>query len=99
MGADVVHTLHAADTHETIEAAFQTLLDDTRRELAEQYLAQPGMTLLETAYLLGFADPSNFYRAFRRWFDATPSEYRARLGAEGEVLSDARTPACTTPTP
>lgn len=60
--------------------SFQHLLDDTRRELAEQYLAQPGMTLLQTAYLLGFADPSNFYRAFRRWFDATPSEYRTRLG-------------------
>ena len=77
--------------------SFQALLDDTRRELAEQYLAQPGMTLLETAYLLGFADPSNFYRAFRRWFDTTPSEYRARLGAGGEGLSDARTQACTTP--
>lgn len=87
--------------------SFQTLLDDTRRELAEQYLAQPGMTLLETAYLLGFADPSNFYRAFRRWFDATPSEYRARLGGVSEVgseaaidpLSDARTQACTAPGP
>ncbi|MGE8383563.1 MAG: helix-turn-helix transcriptional regulator, partial [Pseudomonas putida] len=79
--------------------SFQTLLDDTRRELAEQYLAQPGMTLLETAYLLGFADPSNFYRAFRRWFDATPSEYRARLGADAEVVSDARTPAYTAPAP
>jgi AraC-like DNA-binding protein len=59
--------------------SFQTLLDDTRRELAEQYLAQPTMTLLEIAYLLGFADPSNFFRAFRRWFDTTPGEYRARL--------------------
>jgi len=59
--------------------SFQQLLDDTRRELAEQYLAQPNLTLLETAYLLGFADPSNFFRAFRRWFDATPGEYRARL--------------------
>jgi AraC-like DNA-binding protein len=59
--------------------SFQTLLDDTRRELAEQYLAQPQMTLLEAAYLLGFADPSNFFRAFRRWFDTTPGEYRARL--------------------
>ncbi|OEC41880.1 AraC family transcriptional regulator [Pseudomonas sp. 1D4] len=58
---------------------FQQLLDDTRRELAEQYLAQPNLTLLEIAYLLGFADPSNFFRAFRRWFDATPGEYRARL--------------------
>lgn len=59
--------------------SFQQLLDDTRRELAEQYLAQPNLTLLETAYLLGFADPSNFFRAFRRWFAATPGEYRARL--------------------
>lgn len=53
--------------------SFQTLLDDTRRELAEQYLAQPNLTLLEIAYLLGFADPSNFFRAFRRWFDSTPA--------------------------
>lgn len=59
--------------------SFQQLLDDTRRELAGQYLAQPNLTLLEIAYLLGFADPSNFFRAFRRWFDATPGEYRARL--------------------
>lgn len=60
-------------------SSFQTLLEDTRRELALQYLAQPERSLLEIAYLLGFADPSNFFRAFRRWFDTTPGEYRARL--------------------
>lgn len=60
--------------------SYQQLLDDTRRELAEQYLGQVSLTLLEIAYLLGFADPSNFFRAFRRWFDETPGEYRARLG-------------------
>lgn len=59
--------------------SYQQLLDDSRRELAEQYLAQPNLTLLQISYLLGFADPSNFFRAFRRWFDATPGEYRARL--------------------
>ena len=59
--------------------SFQQLLDDTRRELVVQYLAQPNLTLLEIAYLLGFADPSNFFRAFRRWFASTPGEYRARL--------------------
>jgi AraC-like DNA-binding protein len=59
--------------------SFQQLLDDTRRELAQQYLAQASLSLLEVAYLLGFADPSNFFRAFRRWFGVTPGEYRAAL--------------------
>lgn len=60
--------------------SYQQLLDDTRRELAEQYLGQVDLTLLEVAYLLGFSDPSNFFRAFRRWFDETPGEYRIRRG-------------------
>lgn len=60
------------------QAAIEQLLDDTRRDMADQYLQQPGLTLLEVAYLLGFADPSNFFRAFRRWFGCTPNEYRAR---------------------
>ena len=47
-----------------------------------------------SAYLLGFADPSNFFRAFRRWFDATPGEYRVRL-LEASTISDAKTPECT----
>ncbi|PTS83603.1 AraC family transcriptional regulator [Pseudomonas sp. HMWF032] len=59
--------------------SYQQLLDDTRRELAGQYLGQANLTLLEISYLLGFSDPSNFFRAFRRWFDSTPGEYRARL--------------------
>ncbi|MDF3931833.1 AraC family transcriptional regulator [Pseudomonas citronellolis] len=59
--------------------SYQQLLDDTRRELAQQYLATPHMTLLEIAYLLGFSEPSNFFRAFRRWFGVTPGEYRERL--------------------
>lgn len=62
-------------------SSFQQLLDDTRRDLAVQHLAQPDLAPLEIAYLLGFADPSNFYRAFKRWFGVTPGEYRlaARL--------------------
>ena len=78
--------------------SFQTLLDDTRRELAEQYLAQPSMTLLEIAYLLGYADPSNFFRAFRRWFDVTPGEYRLRLLEAPAAVSDAKTPEYTAQT-
>ena len=54
------------------------MLDDTRRTLAEQYLARADLALLEVAYLLGFADPSNFFHAFKRWFAMTPGEYRAQ---------------------
>ncbi|WDU64091.1 AraC family transcriptional regulator [Pseudomonas poae] len=59
--------------------SFHRMLDDTRRDLARQYLTQPKLPLQEISYLLGFAAPSNFFRAFRRWFDTTPNEYRARL--------------------
>lgn len=62
--------------------SFQVLLDETRRELALQFLNQPQVTLLEIAYQLGFADSSNFFRAFRRWFNETPSEYRIRNAVE-----------------
>lgn len=59
--------------------SFQHLLDETRRELAMQFLRQKRMTLLEIAYLLGFADPSNFFRAFKRWFGMPPGQYREQF--------------------
>ena len=61
--------------------SFQQLLDETRRELAMQFLRQKRMTLLEIAYLLGFADPSNFFRAFKRWFGMPPGQFREQLMA------------------
>ena len=63
-------------------SSFQQLLDDTRRDLAVQHLAQPDLAPLEIAYLLGFADPSNFYRAFKRWYGVAPDAYRGRLAQE-----------------
>jgi AraC-like DNA-binding protein len=59
--------------------SFLQLLDDTRRELAEQYLGRLHLSLAQAAYLLGFADQSSFFRACRRWFDLSPGEYRSQL--------------------
>ncbi|WP_022961910.1 AraC family transcriptional regulator [Halopseudomonas pelagia] len=68
--------------------SFQQLLDETRRELAMQFLRQKRMTLLEIAYLLGFADPSNFFRAFKRWFGIPPGQYREQLLAAQSVTEE-----------
>jgi AraC-like DNA-binding protein len=59
--------------------SFQRLLDDTRRELAQQYLGQRDVSLADTAYLLGFSDQSSFFRAARRWFGNSPGHFRLRL--------------------
>jgi AraC-like DNA-binding protein len=75
-----VRTLHnrLADSDTT----YQHLLDRTRRELAEQYMRQQNISVSEVAYLLGFSDCSNFSRAFHRWTDQSPSDYRDATKAE-----------------
>ena len=59
--------------------SFAELLDNTRRELAGQYLSRLHLSLAQAAYLLGFADQSSFFRACRRWFDLSPGRYRSLL--------------------
>jgi AraC-like DNA-binding protein len=63
--------------------SFNQLVDDTRRDLARQYLGKSDLTLTEVAYLLGFADQSTFFRACKRWFDTSPGDYRSRLAKRG----------------
>lgn len=58
-------------------SSYKALLDDTRKELACNYLRRPEVSLGEVTYLLGFSDQSNFSRAFKRWFGQSPGEYRA----------------------
>lgn len=56
--------------------SFQTLLSDTRRQLAEAYLQDPHVELAEVALLLGYSEQSAFTRAFRQWTGQTPSQWR-----------------------
>lgn len=59
---------------------FADLVDEVRRELAQRYVADPRLALGEVAYLLGFAEPSPFHRAFKRWTGQTPAAVRRRQG-------------------
>jgi AraC-like DNA-binding protein len=56
---------------------FQSLVEDTRQELAAGLLRQTSQPLLEIAFLLGFSEQSAFQRAFKRWTGRTPAEYRS----------------------
>jgi AraC-like DNA-binding protein len=62
--------LEAEGTH------FAALVDAVRKDLALRYLADPRLALGEVAYLLGFAEPSPFHRAFKRWTGTTPAAMR-----------------------
>ena len=58
--------------------SYQRIVDDVRREAANRLLADPSLAVNQIGYLLGFSEPSAFHRAFKRWHDATPQEYRQR---------------------
>lgn len=59
--------------------SLRRLIDQERRDLALRHIADPRTSLIEVAFLLGFSDQSAFSRAFVRWMDQSPSEYRRRL--------------------
>ena len=51
---------------------YEALVDDLRRRMAMHYLDGGKTSVSETAYLVGFSDPSSFSRAFKRWTGASP---------------------------
>lgn len=60
--------------------SFQTLLSQTRLQLAQDYLAHPGLELAEVALLLGYSEQSAFTRAFRQWTGQAPHQWRRQQG-------------------
>lgn len=59
---------------------FEALVDAERRARA-MVLLDARMSIAEVAYLLGYAEPSVFHRAFKRWTGASPEAWRATHGA------------------
>ena len=63
------------------EVSFQGLLDDLRKNRALELLSNPQMSVEQIAFAVGFTDPHNFRRAFRRWTGTTPGALRADMSA------------------
>ncbi len=59
--------------------SFQSLVERSRRQLAEALLHQSSYSLSDVAFLTGFSEQSAFNRAFKRWVGQTPSTYRKTI--------------------
>ena len=58
--------------------SYQGIKDALRRDLAIHHLCSSSLGVAEIGTLLGFQEPSAFYRAFKRWCGVQPGAYRAR---------------------
>jgi AraC-like DNA-binding protein len=54
---------------------FDEVLDQLRHRMALSYLEEQKMSASETAYLVGFSEPSAFSRAFKRWTGHSPGRW------------------------
>ena len=58
------------------ETTYEEVVDELRRTLALQYLKEPGMSLSQITWLLGYEGSTSFNHAFRRWTGHSPSVVR-----------------------
>jgi AraC-like DNA-binding protein len=59
-----------------VGTSFQSVLDDVRFDLARAYLKDARLDVTQVAYLLGYSELRAFDRAFKRWANVTPREWR-----------------------
>ncbi len=82
----LAHELHTTSAtlrrrlHEEGES-YQSIKDQLRRDVAITYLSDSDRSVTDIALELGFAEPSAFHRAFKKWTGASPGEYRRSLTA------------------
>ena len=57
---------------------FRHLVLEVRKALASHYVKTTALPYAEVSFLLGFDEPSSFFRAFREWMGETPETVRSR---------------------
>lgn len=58
------------------DTSFKLILNELRKDLAQQYIRDRSITLTEISFMLGFSEMSSFSRAYKNWTGATPSAAR-----------------------
>ena len=60
-------------------ASFRQIQDRVRHHMALALLGDPGVSIGEVAFFLGYAEPAPFHRSFKRWTGKTPQAYRREM--------------------
>lgn len=55
---------------------YQAVIDSVKEALAKEYLKNTPWSVPEIAEMLGYTETGNFKRAFKRWTNLTPMQYR-----------------------
>jgi len=56
--------------------SYQKIKDECRRKAAIGYMNSVQLSINDVAGLMGFDEPSAFFRSFKKWTGQTPGEYR-----------------------
>jgi AraC-like DNA-binding protein len=60
-----------------LNLTYSELVDEVRQEAAKSFLATTTLGIAQIGAALGYRDPSSFSRAFMRWSQVSPRNYRA----------------------
>jgi len=66
--------------------SYQAITDDFLRQRAAELLRNDEVKIKAVAAALGFQNPANFGKAFKRWFGVSPGSFRR---GQGRVEADA----------
>jgi len=58
------------------DTSYQKIKDESRKLAALNYMNSPQLSINDVAGLMGFEEPSAFFRSFKKWTGMTPGEYR-----------------------
>lgn len=65
-----------------VQTSYKSILEEVRRERAARLLGETLLPVAEVAHRLGYRDPANFGRAFRRWHGRSPAAWRRDAAME-----------------
>ena len=62
-----------------LNTSFNDQVKYARQTLVDPFMKDESLSLIDISYLLGYADPESFSRAFKTWYKKSPSIYRKQV--------------------